>query len=375
MVCSSAAASSSGVMPEWRNVCRRSSQSPGDNRIGRALGHAHPTPHADARLDGRVRRSARRACSSRCRRSPPRARGRRARGAGAERVAVRAPAQSAGGRPGGADSARRHPDARPARARGDDAASARVRRQVAGLAAAPPRPFARGRQLALDERIPVPRPRTARPRRAPGRSAATAPDSAMAGGAAGPPGPRVSGRSSLRHARLITAGAGPVGDRETVRRLPTTRAGPSAGRAAAPLAPGVGRHRIQLVSSAGLWSGFCPRAHRADDPTRVRQPRHQADHDRNAKALRQVERLARHVVRLLRDDGSRHTIRANQRGRGCLLVLRAVHARVVGHHDDRPPPGSTRAELMNGSACHVEADVLHGHQRRRPTNETPSAAS
>ena len=108
---------------------------------------------------------------------------------------------------------------------------------------------------------------------------------------------------------------------------------------------------LQLVLGPGL-PGLHGRA-------AVGKPRDHAHEDGQAKALGQVERLPGHVVRFLvvgglvaEDLGELDVVAA------VLLVLRAVHARVVGADDEEAAVGPGDGGVHEGIRGDVEADVL-----------------
>ncbi len=49
-----------------------------------------------------------------------------------------------------------------------------------------------------------------------------------------------------------------------------------------------------------------------------------------------------------------------------LLILRGVHARVIGGHNDQPRLHARVGEGEEGISRHVQPDMLHGHERPRP---------
>ncbi len=91
----------------------------------------------------------------------------------------------------------------------------------------------------------------------------------------------------------------------------------------------------------------------------VGKPRDHAHEDGQAKALGQVERLPGHIIRFLvvgglvaEDLGELDVVAA------VLLVLRAVHARVVGADDEEAAVGPGDGGVHEGIRGDVEADVL-----------------
>ena len=142
------------------------------------------------------------------------------------------------------------------------------------------------------------------------------------------------------------------------------------GEQVAVAAPGVHRHqrpvaevlqRQQLTEAGGLAGALLGAHHRA---AAVGQAGDQAQDDREPHRLAVVEGLPRHVVGVLL--GRR--LEAGDLGElgvpaGVLLVLRAVHPRVVGHRADQAPVDPGRGGVYEGVRRHVEAHVLHRDQR------------
>ena len=101
-----------------------------------------------------------------------------------------------------------------------------------------------------------------------------------------------------------------------------------------------------------------------DQRAAVREPCHQPHQHGHAEALRELEGLDGHVVGLLlaagleAEDASKVGVPT-----AVLLVLRAVHARVVGHGHDQAAVDFDQGRVDERIRRHVEPDVLHRHQR------------
>ena len=164
-----------------------------------------------------------------------------------------------------------------------------------------------------------------------------------------PQGLPVAGQGELVDGMVLTVGAQVALPIEQCRPLPARVARQEDPR-------GVARRMRRRVLIA--------RVARLDDRPRVREPRHQADHHRDAEALGVVEGLARHVVRfLLRRRLEAGDAREVGVEPAVLLVLRAVHARVVGHGHHEAAVDRDQRAVHEGIGRHVEADVLHRDER------------
>ena len=106
-----------------------------------------------------------------------------------------------------------------------------------------------------------------------------------------------------------------------------------------------------------------------DGRAAVREAGRDADHDGDLEALGEVEGRPGHVVGFLLVGGL-EAGDARELGEAArvLLVLRGVHARVVGDDDHEAALDLEEAGVDEGIGGHVEADVLH-RDRRAPARE------
>ncbi len=89
-----------------------------------------------------------------------------------------------------------------------------------------------------------------------------------------------------------------------------------------------------------------------------------AQEDRSAVLLGEVEGLLDHLVSLLRGGGVEAGDFGERReGPGVLLRLGGDGARVIGDEDDHAALHAHIFEAHEGVGGHVQADLLHGHQR------------
>jgi hypothetical protein len=130
-------------------------------------------------------------------------------------------------------------------------------------------------------------------------------------------------------------------------------------------APGVGgnqREPRRVVHIVRLI--LRPRRGQLDLRAAVRQPRDQAQQHRHLELLGQLKRLARHVVTLLLVGGfqARHHGKVGKVAR-ILLVLRAVHRRVIGHHNHQPAVRARHRHVHERVGRHIQPHVFHRHDR------------
>ena len=96
----------------------------------------------------------------------------------------------------------------------------------------------------------------------------------------------------------------------------------------------------------------------------------------DVEPLGELERLAREGERL---GGVGRLEHGNAGERGVvarvLLVLRRVHAGVVGDEDDEAAAHAGVREREERVGGDVEPDVLHRDEHARPASETPAATS
>ena len=135
-----------------------------------------------------------------------------------------------------------------------------------------------------------------------------------------------------------------------------------------PLASRVGRQQDPGRRNRSLGDGILrARVAGANHRAAVRETRHEADEHRDLEAFGHVERVPRHVVgfllvrRLEADDPREVGVVAR-----VLLVLGAVHARVVGDDDDQPAVDRDDRRVHERIGGDVEADVLHRRHRPAP---------
>ena len=89
-----------------------------------------------------------------------------------------------------------------------------------------------------------------------------------------------------------------------------------------------------------------------------------AQEDRGAVLLGEVEGLLDHLIRLLRGGGvEAGDLGEGREGPGVLLGLRGDGARVVRDEDHHATLDAHVFEAHEGVGGHVQADLLHGHQR------------
>ncbi len=94
------------------------------------------------------------------------------------------------------------------------------------------------------------------------------------------------------------------------------------------------------------------------------QAGHDAQHHGHLEGLGQLKGAEGEVVAFL--HGAR--LQAGQPGKfrqaaAVLLVLAAVHAGVIRHQQDEPPPDAGERRVGVGIQGHIQAHMLHGHQR------------
>ena len=106
--------------------------------------------------------------------------------------------------------------------------------------------------------------------------------------------------------------------------------------------------------------------HRIDDAARVRDARRKAQDDRRVKLLgKRVGELC-HVAALRGVRRLQHQkLRRDRVVARILLVLRGMHARVVGHADHHARVHADVAHRENRVSRHVQADVLHAAEAAR----------
>ena len=95
----------------------------------------------------------------------------------------------------------------------------------------------------------------------------------------------------------------------------------------------------------------------------MRDANRRADEEGHIESLGKLERVARESERLGRISGVEHR---NMRRAGVvvriLLVLRGVHARIVGCQHDKPSADAGVRSREQGIRRDVHADVLHGRK-------------
>ena len=101
-----------------------------------------------------------------------------------------------------------------------------------------------------------------------------------------------------------------------------------------------------------------------DDGAGVADARRRAEQHRRAVLFGVVERLADHVVRLLRRRGVEHRqLRILREGARILLGLRGDRAGIVGDEHDHAALHADVREAHQRVGGDVQADLLHRHQR------------
>ena len=103
-----------------------------------------------------------------------------------------------------------------------------------------------------------------------------------------------------------------------------------------------------------------------DERRRVARARREAQDHRHLELLGKLERLEREVIRLLRVGGlEKKRTRELREVAVVLLVLRRVHAGVVGRNEDEAAQGPDVGESHQGVHRDVQPDVLHRGDRAR----------
>ena len=98
----------------------------------------------------------------------------------------------------------------------------------------------------------------------------------------------------------------------------------------------------------------------------MRDARRKAQHDRRVELLGKRVGELRHVAALRGVRRLQHQkLRRDRVVARILLVLRGVHARVVGHADDHARVDADVAHRENRVGRHVQADVLHAAEAAR----------
>ena len=171
-------------------------------------------------------------------------------------------------------------------------------------------------------------------------------------------------RVRVGDARGDDAEVGGAGLEHVERRLLGARAQPLQALEHEPVPQArVLRHHHVLADVARVVARLELDRHARDDPpAAVRDPRRGAQQHRRVELLRQREGLGDEVVGLLavgrlehRDLGELGVVAV------VLLVLRGVHAGVVGADDDQAGVDAGERERHEGVGGHVETHVLHGH--------------